>query len=172
MELTALPLHSGPLPIPSPSLALLSTHPAVFASRLKLLPLIRRQLFPNSEQKTRIRTFKIAPRLYDLVDLGRNGSFVRCVRAHQRLHRQLRLLQVGLQIYQLLPMLQQDAIHRLALIVGQLQPLCDSGIVPPPFVAACRAECPFHGRPAISKPGPHALATTKSLRASRGSCHQ
>ena len=63
------------------------------------------------------------PRLHDLVDLGHNRRVVGRVRAHQRLHRQLGLLQVGLQIDQLLPMLQHDAVHRLALLVGELQPL-------------------------------------------------
>src|ERR1017187_5178785 len=51
-------------------------------------------------------------------------------------------------------MLQQDAIHRLALIVGQLQPLCDSGIVPPPLLPPAAPNARSIGGLRFPNPGP------------------
>ena len=65
------PMHAGPLPVTSPSLPLFAAaHTAVRTDVLYLLPLVRRQLVANGQQKTRIRFLQFAARRDDLVDLS------------------------------------------------------------------------------------------------------
>ena len=75
-----------------------------------------------------------ALRLRHLVNLRQNRRLVRRIGLHQRLHPQFGLLQARLQIDQLHPMLLQNPVHRLALIVGQLQ-LCHSPRIVPKLPA-------------------------------------
>ena len=56
------------------------------------LPLLRRQLGANGQQKTGIRLFQLGPRLRNLVNLRKYFLFVRLVIAHQRLQSQFGLL--------------------------------------------------------------------------------
>ena len=67
---------------------------------------------------------------HDLVDLRLNRRAVRCVGLHQRTPSPPRPSPGGLQVDQLHPMVLQNAIHRLALIVGQVQLLHKVRVVP------------------------------------------
>jgi hypothetical protein len=165
------PLHARSLAVSSPIPALLPAHSAFFAEALHLFPLVRRQLVANGKQKSRIRPFQIAPSLNYLVDLSCDGCVIRGICAHQRLHRQLSLFEVRLQIDQLRPMLQHDGVHRLPLIVGQLQPLNGPGIVPPAILHARWSECPLHWRLVAAKSRANTLPAAEALSESRSS-HQ
>ena len=63
------------------------------------------------------------------------------------------------QFKELLAVLQQDLVHLLALIVGQLQLFDDLGIVPPAAPAAYRSQHPLHGR--AMHPEPRAIPRSR-----------
>ena len=90
------------------------------AQRLQLLPLFRRQLGAQRQQKARIGFFQFRTRLRYLVDRRHNRVLIRLIGVNQRPHRKLGLLQIGPQIDQPHAMLLQNPVHRLALILGQL----------------------------------------------------
>src|SRR5581483_4008963 len=99
--------------------------------------------------------FQFGACLGDLIDLRQNRIFIGVIGTHQWLHLQLRLLYVGAQINQRHPMLLQNSIHRLALIVGQLEALHNLRIVPELPPCAVKPESPFHRRPMLAKAGAH-----------------
>ena len=78
----------------------------VGAGCLQQLPLLRRQLVANGQQKTGIRLFEIGSGLRHFVNLRKDLRLIRMIAAHQRLHLQLGPLQAGAQVDQLLPVLQ------------------------------------------------------------------
>ena len=110
-------LHSRSLPVASPSVLVLAAHPftpahpAFLAERLHLLPLVRRQLLANLQEKSRIRFLQFAARRHNLVNLGNRRRVVGLVSAHQRLHRQLCLFKVRPQIDQFRPVSHHDVVH-------------------------------------------------------------
>ena len=126
------PFHARPASVVSPLAAAVHSpvlH-TVLVHCLELLPLVRLQLHANVQQKTRVSFFQFAARAHDPVDLRFNRGAVRSIGLHQRAHRQLCLLQSGLQVDQLQTMVLKNSIHRLALIVSERQLRREVRIVP------------------------------------------
>ena len=143
------------LPVMAPSATLLTVTGAVglhpLPVGLQLLPLLRREFGAKRQQEARIGLFQFGARLSHLVDLRQNPGLIGLVLAHQRFHAQLSLIHAGPQIDQLFAVLQKNSIHRLPLIVGQLQIRHYPWIVPPLSMLAIGAERPFKRWAMLSK---------------------
>jgi hypothetical protein len=118
---------------------------------LDQLPLVWRELAANGQQIARIGLFELRAGLRHLVDLAQDLGLIGLVVAHQRLHCQLGFFDIAPQVDQRFPMLKKNAVKTFALVVGQLQPLHDLGIVPPAAVDIFAAKGPLDGRPMFAE---------------------
>lgn len=155
-------------PLPGPTL--LHVLLAIGLKLLQRLPLVGCQLGANAEQETRIGFFELSPSGSDLVDLRHNLGFVRLVVAHQGLHLELGLLQIGMEVNQSFAMREHRRVHLLALGVSELERINDLGVVPPAAVVALGAHRLFKGRAVLSKARSHAATAAHASAGALGQC--
>jgi len=172
LPILALSVAAGPSVTPLPGSTLLHVLLAIGLKLLKRLPLVRCELGADAEQETRIGLFELSPSGSDLVDLRQNLGFVRLVVAHQGLHLQLGLLQIGMEVNQPFAMREQRGVHLLALSISELERVNNLGVIPPAAVVALGTHRLFKGRPVLSKAGSpaawsHAAARALSQRGRR-----
>ena len=158
LPVVALPASARTTFAPLPLATLLLVLLAIGLKLLERLPLVRGELGADGEKETRIGFLQLGASGSDLVDLRQNLAFVGLVVAHQGLHLELSLLEVGVEVNQLFTMREQRGVELLALRVGELERVNNLGIVPPAAVIALGAHGLFEGRPVLTKAG--AASTT------------
>ena len=170
-ELPVRPSRSWPL-APSASVTPITfMHHVAFARCPQLLPLVRRQLLLTSSRKRAFAFSSSARACTTLSICATIADLVRLIGFHQRPHRHFCLFEVRLQVDQLHLMLLQDPVHRLPLIVGQVQSLhhvwdCSRTVHRPPRQKPAPWEADvaqIHG-PIPGPPGPCAHASPPAIR--------
>jgi hypothetical protein len=121
------------------------TGPMFGAQRFDLLPLISRQSLPQIEEHSRIRFLEFRPRLRHGIDLCQDFPLIRLIGFDHRVQQRLLLLEIGVQVNQLQPMLHENVVHLVLLLIAQAQLLRHMRIVPPASKSPI-VESPLHGR--------------------------
>lgn len=137
-----------------------------FAHRFQLLPLLRREGLAKIEQHVRIGLLEVGARLGHGIDLRKDLRFVGLVGFDHGMEQRFLLLEVGIEVDQLEPVLQKDVVHLVLLLIGEVQLLGEMRIVPPATEMAV-VKGALHGR-AAEAVLPGALPWIRSSRSAQG----
>ena len=168
LSIVILPIAALPSIASLPGAPLLHVLLAIGLKLLQRLPLVGCQLSADAQQETCVGFFELSPSGSDLVDLGQNLGFVRLIVAHQGLHLELGLLQIGMEVNQPFAMREQRGVHLLALSIGELERVNNLGVIPPAAMVPLGAHRLFKGGPMLSK----ARSPTAWSHASAGALSQ
>ena len=115
---------------------------------LQLLPLVRSEHLPDSEEHAGIGFFKVSAGLCDGIDLAEDLRLVELVGFEHGAKENLLFLKRGVQVDQPKAMLLEDIVHLLLLVVGEADLLGDARIVPPAVLGDAKGV--FHWRSAYA----------------------
>jgi hypothetical protein len=119
----------------------------LFPHGLQLLPLIGRERLPNIEEHVRIGLFEVGAGLRDCVNLGKDLRLIGLIGFDHGMEQRFLLFEVGIEVDQLEPVLQEDVVHLVLLLVCEVELLGELRIVPPAAEVSV-VKGALHGRPA------------------------